>query len=189
MRERLSALMDDQGDHVECEHCLDQVRGDVELRETWQVYHLIGDVLRGTHGGALPTSFSERLAAEPTVLAPRTAPRRPRGSLVRYALPIAASVAAVTFVAWVGLPQLQTSTVLQADAGTGRVAPIPVATAPVVATPAAAPVAAMPVAATPVPLARDVGDYLLAHQRYSPSSAMSGVAPYVRTVSESGPTR
>ena len=65
MKERLSALMDDQGDHAECEHCLGQVRADVELRETWQVYHLIGDVLRGTHGGTLPATFAQRMVDEP----------------------------------------------------------------------------------------------------------------------------
>jgi len=185
MKERLSALMDDQGDHAECEHCLGEVRVDAELRETWQVYHLIGDVLRGTDGGTLPATFAQRLADEPTILAPRSA-RGSRGTLRRYVLPIAASVAAVAFVAWIALPQLQNGTELQADAGaTERVAALPVAATPVVATP----VAATPAVATPVPLARDVGDYLLAHQRYSPSSAMSGVAPYVRTVSESTPAR
>jgi sigma-E factor negative regulatory protein RseA len=29
-----------------------------------------------------------------------------------------------------------------------------------------------------------VNDYLLAHQNYSPRSALQGVAPYVRTVSD-----
>ena len=35
-----------------------------------------------------------------------------------------------------------------------------------------------------VPAGEVANDYLLAHQRYSPSNAMQGVAPYVRTVSE-----
>jgi sigma-E factor negative regulatory protein RseA len=34
------------------------------------------------------------------------------------------------------------------------------------------------------PAGNGANDYLLAHQRYSPSSAMQGVAPYVRTVAE-----
>ncbi|MCG6875650.1 MAG: sigma-E factor negative regulatory protein [Betaproteobacteria bacterium] len=168
MKEHLSALMDDQGDRAECDHCLDRLKEDVELRDSWALYHLIGDVLRGTNGAALPESFADRLAAEPTVLAPRTRPANSApNSLLRYALPIAASIAAVAFVAWVGLPQIQPSPVLQARTS----APVTVSTAPV------------------VPVAHDVGDYLLAHQRFSPSSAMSGVAPYVRTVSEPGPAR
>jgi hypothetical protein len=34
-----------------------------------------------------------------------------------------------------------------------------------------------------------VGDYLLAHQRFSPAIAMSGLAPYVRTVAEGSGSR
>lgn len=168
MKERLSALMDDQGDRTECEHCLERIKADVELRESWTLYHLIGDVLRGADAGTLPASFAERLAGEPTVVAPQRRPAAARPTPLRYALPVAASVAAVAFVAWVGLPQLQTGPVIQAQQAVPAAA---TATAPA------------------IPVAHDVGDYLLAHQRFSPSSAMSGVAPYVRTVSESGPAR
>ena len=168
MMEKLSALMDDQGDRADCDHCLNRLTEDVELRERWELYHLIGDVLRGTEAPPLPDSFAGRLAAEPTVLAP---PSRPAGgttsSPLRYPLPIAAGIAAVAFVAWVGLPQLRPAPVLEAR----LIGPAPEATAPA------------------VPVAHDVDDYLLAHKRFSPSSAMSGVAPYVRTVSESRPAR
>jgi len=163
MKEQLSALMDDQGDGAECDRCLERIKVDAELRKSWAVYHLIGDVLRGTDGGTLPESFGQRLAGEPTVVAPQRRSSAIRPTPVRYALPIAASVAAVAFVAWVGLPQLQSGTTETAQA-------------PATAAPA-------------IPVARDVGDYLLAHQPFSPSSAMSGVAPYVRTVSEPGPAR
>jgi hypothetical protein len=40
-----------------------------------------------------------------------------------------------------------------------------------------------------VPAAQGVNDYLLAHQRFSPSSVMGGMAPYVRTVSEAREAR
>jgi sigma-E factor negative regulatory protein RseA len=56
-----------------------------------------------------------------------------------------------------------------------------------VATPPAATVAEAPSA--PVPAAQGVNDYLLAHQRFSPSSAMGGMAPYIRTVSEANGAR
>lgn len=163
MKEQLSAMMDDQGDGAACDRCLERIKLDVELRESWSVYHLIGDVLRGTDGGTLPESFGQRLAGEPTVVAPQRRSSAARPTRLRYALPIAASVAAVAFVAWVGLPQLESGSIQTAQT------PAPM-------TPA-------------IPVARDVGDYLLAHQPFSPSSAMSGVAPYVRTVSEPGPAR
>ena len=38
------------------------------------------------------------------------------------------------------------------------------------------------IAQAPAPAASEVQNYLLAHQRYSPSNAMQGVAPYVRLV-------
>jgi hypothetical protein len=40
-----------------------------------------------------------------------------------------------------------------------------------------------------VPPAQGVTDYLLAHQRFSPAIAMSGLAPYVRTVAEESGSR
>jgi sigma-E factor negative regulatory protein RseA len=166
MNERLSALMDDELGTPEVEGCLARLDSDRELRETWGVYHLIGDALRGDAGRALPPSFSERLAAEPTVLAPGRA-ARPAPRTVWYALSAAASVAGVALVGWMALPLFEP--------------PARLATAeppPVIASAETKP------AAVPAAAARDVNDYLLAHQRFSPSSAMGGIAAYVRTVSE-----
>ncbi|MCZ7564314.1 MAG: sigma-E factor negative regulatory protein [Burkholderiales bacterium] len=176
MKERVSALMDDQLDGSACDGCLDELGKDADLRRDWALYHLIGDTLRGTAAHTLPTAFGARLAAEPTVLAPRPARRRaaPRGTW-HYAFAAAAGVAAVAFVGAFMLPQLQPGGGVPV-ANAPQKAPLPVASAP--ATPA-------PV----VPVAHGMDDYLLAHQRYSPSSAMSGVAPYVRTVSEPAGSR
>jgi sigma-E factor negative regulatory protein RseA len=164
MNERLSALIDDELGAPEAEGCLARLGSDGALRETWGVYHLIGDALRGDAGRGLPPSFSVRLAAEPTVLAPGHA-ARPASRTIWYALSAAASVAGVALVGWMALPLFEP--------------PARLATAeppPVVASAETKPAA--------VPAARDVNDYLLAHQRFSPSSAMGGIAAYVRTVSE-----
>lgn len=175
MKEQVSALMDAQLSDPECNGCMARLKSDDELREAWDMYHLIGDALRGHTGAGLPAAFDERLAAEPTVLAPRPdATRQPRRSTTWYALSAAASVAAVAAVGWMALPLLNPS------------AP-PAAVATVVAPPSAPPTMAS--TATPVPIAHGVGDYLLAHQRFSPSSAMAGMAPYARTVSEDGGRR
>lgn len=78
-------------------------------------------------------------------------------------MPIAASFAAVAFVGWMAFaPQREAE----------------VARAPLKAEPEAA----AQVARVPLPSA--AGDYLLAHQAYSPRGNLQGVAPYVRTVSE-----
>jgi sigma-E factor negative regulatory protein RseA len=182
MKERLSALMDDHLDGASCDECLEQLNKDPELRERWALYHLIGDTLRGTTAHTLPSSFRDRLTAEPTVLAPRRAPHRSVGrSAWHYALPAAAGVAAVALVGWLALPQLQ-----PVSGPIASSAPV-TATTTLSAAPAGRDRPGTPAAA--VPVASDMGDYLIAHQRFSPSSAMSGVAPYVRTVSEPSQSR
>ena len=157
MKEQISALVDGELDPSETGHYLSRLSSDGRIRATWETYHLIGDVLRGDLGPGCAAKVVHLLADEPTVLAPRRA-RAPARRLMRMALPVAASVAAVLFVAWMAAPQY------------GQETPF-VATAP-------APAAA--------PLAVGIGDYLLAHQRFSPSGAMQGVAPYVRSVSDEG---
>jgi hypothetical protein len=74
---------------------------------------------------------------------------------------VAASIAAVAFVGWMALLGVQQDPVLVAS------------TPP-----------AVEVNQVAVPAGEVANDYLLAHQRYSPSNAMQGVASYVRTVSE-----
>jgi len=155
MKETLSAWMDSELSDQQGAALLPQLKRDAELRRDWDCYHLIGDALRGVHGEDLCASIRARLDAEPTVLAPqlRSRPEKQRFT----ALSLAAGVAAAAFVGWVAL------------SGTQQVA---VVTAP----------AAPPAQLVAAPAGEAVNDYLLAHQRYSPSNAMQGVAPYVRTV-------
>ena len=167
MKEKLSAMMDDALEHGERERCVQRIKEDEELRAAWDVYHLIGDALRGHTAPQVAEQVHVRLAAEPTVLAPRR-PERARPRLAWYPLAAAASVAAVALVGWLALPLF--------DLQGGRVAD-PRMTAQVEA------------AAAPVPQARGVADYLLAHQRFSPAIAMGGLAPYVRTVAEESGSR
>jgi sigma-E factor negative regulatory protein RseA len=129
--------------------------------ETWACYHVIGDTLRG--GGGLAPGFAERFAtrltAEPTVLAP---PRmRPAPAAVAWAL--AASVAAVGVVGWVALTTM----------------PLP---------PGAMATAQEAAAVRPADVRRPVvNEYLLAHQEYSPTTAIQGVRPYLRAVAADTP--
>jgi sigma-E factor negative regulatory protein RseA len=163
MNERISMLMDGEADESQLARNLVLLRSDTGVRRTWDTYHLIGDALRGHLAPALAARVSERLAAEPTVLAPR--PRAPGARIARRALSAAAVVAAVALVAWVALPGLQPEP------------PQVAAPAPGVA-PQAPPVAAV------APAAVGVENYLFAHQSFSPAGAMQGVAPYVRTVAD-----
>ncbi|TAK67433.1 MAG: anti-sigma factor [Betaproteobacteria bacterium] len=158
MTENLSAWIDGELSGNEARPLPPQLKRDAGLRSDWDCYHLIGDALRGVHGKDLCAKICARLDAEPTVLAPR---RRGTAEKLRWvALSAAASVAAVAFVGWMALPGVQQ------DAP--RIAAVPAAEVKQVA----------------VPAGEGAKDYLLAHQRYSPSNAMQGVAPYVRTVAE-----
>lgn len=174
MKEQISALMDSELDDPEADQCVRRLGNDPQMRETWAVYHLVGDTLRGHTAGALPATFDERLAREPVVLAPR--PRRHRPAWV--ALSAAASVAAVAYVGWTAMPFLSPQT-----------------QSPQIAVAAPAPASPLAVVAEPirpsaiVPVADDMSDYLMAHQRFAASSAMVGVAPYARAVSEEIETR
>jgi sigma-E factor negative regulatory protein RseA len=174
----ISALMDGELDDHQAARAYAQVKDDQALREQWHEFHLIGDALRGEP--ALSPRFNEtlsaRLAQEPTVLAPRRSLAEPR-RITRYALSAAASIAAVAVVGWIALSSLSPSGVIGpqavAPAGSG------VAVTPVVTT-AGGRGEAVPAS---VPSEGRMNEYLFAHQRFSPSTALQGVAPYIRTVS------
>lgn len=141
MESRISALVDGELEQEEASALLAAVKEQPGLQQEWQHFHLIGDALRQTP--PLSPDFSARFAAqlakEPTVLAPRRFPQSRRPLI---ALSAAASVAAVSLVAWVAL-QFNT-------AGSGLAVQATVAEA-------------SPASAAPV----NVSSYLLAHQEYS----------------------
>jgi sigma-E factor negative regulatory protein RseA len=128
MESRISALADGELDHEEAKEILISAREQPELQQKWNMYHLIGDSLRQT--SPLSPDFSTRIASqlanEPTVLAPRKflSNRRPL-----IALSAAASVAAVSLVAWAALQfnhessQDAAANVVVAEAGTENASP------------------------------------------------------------------
>src|SRR5262245_10722235 len=170
MEDRISALMDGELDDRSAAVAIQALEGDGEAREAWRTYHLISDALGKSR--ILSEGFSSRVAAalakEPTVLAPR---RRPAGEPRRW-VALAAGVAAVSLVGWVGFAPQQ-------------IAVAPLAQAPGQSTqaPRTSPQEARPAV---VPLPSGTNDYLLAHQGFSPRVSLQGMAPYVRTVSERG---
>jgi sigma-E factor negative regulatory protein RseA len=162
--------MDGEIDESEVTGQVRRMKEDPQLRAAWGTYHLIGDTLRGEKIG-LSQDFTgklgARLAEEPTILAPRS--RTPlQASARRFALPVAASLGGVALVAWLAVfnnpfaPQKE-NLALNPPAPSG------------VQTRLAA-----------NPASGEVNDYLLAHQQFSPSTTMQGVASYVRTVSGQG---
>lgn len=153
--EEVSLLVDGELDADRVERVCVGLRAP-EAVETWVCYHMIGDALRGQcrpiRGFA--ERFAARLTAEPTVLAPA----RPRPAPAAVALAVAATVAAVGVVGWVALTTM----------------PAP---------PEAIATAERAVAVRPADARRPVvNEYLLAHQEYSPATAIAGVRPYLRAV-------
>jgi sigma-E factor negative regulatory protein RseA len=157
MNEELSRLMDGELPDSEVDRVVGACRSSEGL-DAWACYHLIGDTLRGARLAKPMASrrFSQALAAEPTVLAPRRAPR----AMASWAWAAAATVAAVTVVGWTAMSLTQTpgTAIAKArEAGTLTAARVRPQTLP--------------------------QDYVLAHQEFSPATAIQGVRPYVRAVS------
>ena len=162
MKQHISALMDGELFDDEAEYLFDKLKANPEVQEEWRTYHLISDVLY--QPGRLRTDISktmrQRLQAEPTVLAPRS---RAGQSARWFALSAAASVLAITLVAWLSMeigsdsmPQMATAQQLSA-----------IQTASLYINP---------------PINSGLNDYLMAHQEFSPNINVQGAASYMRTM-------
>jgi sigma-E factor negative regulatory protein RseA len=167
MNEKLSALIDGELEGDSLHTHLGRLRTDPELRSAWDTYHLIGDALRGQISPAIADRVVARLREEPTVLAPRPQ-KNPSRRLGWYAMAVAASVSAVGFVVWTASPAWRVEPQLAGGPAVTTVATSVQAPATLVSS---------------VPHA-EVENYLLAHQPYSHTSAMQGIAPYARSVAD-----
>jgi sigma-E factor negative regulatory protein RseA len=171
MKSKISALMDGELMQSELTEPLRALREEGEALEAWRTYHLISDSLQDTRilSSGFSARFAERMALEPTILAPASIPPRVAKHAYRAPLSAAASLAAVALVGWLAIqgfgPDAQ-QVALNKSQDVVRVPPVAM-----------------------VPMPGGVNDYLLAHQNYSPRSTLQGVAPYVRTVSDSARPR
>ena len=159
-RERISALVDGECGEVEADIALAALHGEGDQAD-WEIYHQIGDVLRSDDMAVnMSADFSARMAArlavEPIHLTPEADRRaklevRPAQGFRRWALPGAIAAAAAAAMAFVTTPQLMV-------AMKGSPEPVPT-------------MATIAVSATEGAVLRDerIDDYLLAHQRFSPS--------------------
>lgn len=185
-REQISALVDGELNGPQIDVALAALRQpDVSLE--WEIYHQIGDVLRSddmafTLSPGFAARFAERLEAEPTIIAPasqsvqsQTAKASSVHGLQRWAFPSMITAAAMAAVAFLTTPQLMVAL----KGGTGHDQVSSVATVA-----ASGETAGMMAVSRPGPegvVLRDarIDDYLLAHQRFSPSVYSS--AQYARS--------
>jgi sigma-E factor negative regulatory protein RseA len=172
--DKISALMDGELDEHQARQQIARLKQDESLVECWHAFHVVGDALRGE--GALSGDFgrrlSARLAEEPTVLAPH---RSTLKNVTTYALSAAASLSAVAVVGWLAFFN-------NPLAPPAELAQAPGTPAPVVAVPASAQLANLPSDGK-------MNEYLIAHQEFSPSTAIQGLAPYIRGVSGAQPAQ
>ena len=150
MSDRISALMDGELNATEASSLLKVIRENSTLRQDWDDYHLIGDILRQTAVSApdLTDKITARLKNEPTVLAPhKLAPRK--REFVAWS--VAASFAAVAFVA---LASMKFSTVSGMPDNLAQKSNLPSNTL---------------IASQTNP---NLNGYLVAHQEFSPSTAL-----------------
>lgn len=112
MKQQLSDLMDGELDIVRSDAAWKSLSSDVELRDCWRTYHLIGDCMRGevvadSVARSTPTDkIMARLADEPTVLSPgRRAAHNVISGKTRVALAMAASVVTLSVVGILALRQ------------------------------------------------------------------------------------
>ena len=156
MNQEISSLMDGELEPAQAERTIRACGQSEDLKDTWNLYHVIGDTLRGQAPRALARDprVMQGLDKQPTVLAP---PRRRVDSTVgRVALAAAASVATIGVVGWIGMQGGPGTPSQSVASGTPAAAIKPIA-----ATGTVAPVA-QPAANAPV---IEVQDYLAAHRQ------------------------
>ncbi|MEO8333174.1 MAG: sigma-E factor negative regulatory protein [Gallionella sp.] len=160
MKQEISALMDSELFEDEAEAVLERINRGSGGRKDWEVYHLIGDVLRQPDHihCDLSEKVRERMNDEPTVLAPRS--HTVKRKIRTVALSAAASLAAVGVVAWMS-QQISPENVTQMAMQQNAYRPVS------------------------VQIQSRANDYLMAHQEFSPSTDMNGGASYIRMVSYS----
>jgi sigma-E factor negative regulatory protein RseA len=176
VQERISVFADGETSDEQLDVALAELRSE-DGKADWALYHQIGDLLRSDEM-AMPLSagfhagMAARLAAEPALIAPAALRVTARKSGVRrLALPgvLAAAAAAVAFVgtpqlmvAMQGAPALSPAIAVVSDSGVARTA-------------------LNAGAARGGAVLRDQGidEYLMAHQRFSPSVYSS--AQYARS--------
>lgn len=173
--EKISQLMDGELGRGETRTTIKRLESDEALAQSWETYHLIRDALR--REAELPLDFTrrlhERLGHEPTVIAPHM---RLSHRAVRYTLPLAAGVAGVALVGWLALSFQEAGQPARATVALNQPADPDTSRPP------------MPGLSNPSALNRvAVNNYLTAHQEFSPSTAMQGLASYVRTMAPSEP--
>jgi sigma-E factor negative regulatory protein RseA len=200
-RERLSALADGQLQGEELNAAFAYAADDEEGAKTWQLYHLVGDVLRSADlaqpaNPAFMARLREQLAQEalperpqvpvPVAMVAAGLPEAANASVFRWKMVAGfASLAAVAAIGWTSLASLQ-------GAGAGPAAGAQLAAAPERSSPAqGAPVVAVADADGQQVMLRDprLDELLAAHKQFGSTSALQMPAGFLRNATFETPGR
>ena len=208
-REQLSALTDGQLDGQDFEQAM-QFAHEEEGRASWQLYHLVGDVLRSPElahhagNGAFLQRLQQRLAEEPvpgrpsqeslqTIVLPQAPAAQAANASVFHWKMVAglASVAAVAVVGWSSWSSLQTAPSGAALAVLSGPPAVSVAAAPPLPTAAATAVAQAEAASADAVMLRDprLDELLAAHQQFGSTTALQMPARFLRNATFEAPAR
>lgn len=175
MKEKLSALVDNEIDELEQRRVLGALAEDATLRRTWDRYHLVRAALRKELEFVVKPGLAERVAKEISMTSvpagaasSRTFWRR--AALASGTVAIAASVAAVAIfgLQWTRTPIAGT----QQLAAQSKPAPAQVART-----------GAMRWDTTHAEAENALNAYLVEHNEFASHSGFGGMSPYVRVVS------
>lgn len=175
MKTQISALMDGELESHEVGAAFEALRRDSSLRDDWRDFHRVGEVLRSESdfNADISARVMAMLDSEPTVFVPAvarladvSAGHAPR--MRHPAMALAASLAGVAIVGWVGFGDLGGADVM-------------------VQTPFARPVSLAQInhvaAPSPTDSTKSLQAYVVAHQAHASANAFAGHTHYVRTVS------
>jgi sigma-E factor negative regulatory protein RseA len=188
-KEQISALADGELADEQIDAALAALRR-ADRHCDWETYHQIGDVLRSddmavTLSAGFAARMAARLDAEPTIIAPainrttaRPADEPAARAKQRWTMPGMIAAAAVAAVAFITTPQLMVAMKSEPAASGAAVA---LAAQPAASNASSSQPAVVSANVPEGVVMRDarIDDYLLAHQRFSPS--VYSTAQYARS--------
>lgn len=172
MKEKLSALVDNELDELEQRRVLGMLAEDAALRRTWDRYHLVRAALRKELEFVVEPGLAERVAEEIDRTSGTASPRTfwRRAALASGTVAIAASVAAVAIIGlqWMRAPIVGTQQLVAQS----KPAPVQVVRT-----------GAMRWDTTHAEAENALNAYLVEHNEFASHSGFGGMTPYVRVVS------
>lgn len=171
MKEKLSALIDNELDDLEERRIFAALENNAPLRQTWQRYHLVRAVLQGDADAAGAPDVAAEVAKSVAADTTATTLIQPRKA-IRFmgTLAIAASVAAIAIVGvqWLNQPTPAPLPLLAESKPASQEIIRPVATASI---------------AEDQETVNALNAYLVEHEEFAATPGIGGMMSYVRVVS------